>query len=136
VKIFLRGRDLAGCRLLVGFSGGADSTALLLGLLAAGAQDVLAVHGHHGLRGADADADAAWCRSFCAQRGIALRVEYLDVPGQRQSGESTEETGRRLRLALWQRLAAGACAAVFLGHHGDDVMEELVLRLARGANCS
>ena len=48
-----------------------------------------------------------------------------------------EEAGRRLRLALWQRLAAdGRPAAVFLGHHGDDVMEDLVMRLARGANCS
>ncbi len=136
VRNFLCCRDLARRRLLVGFSGGADSTALLLALLAAGAQDVLAVHCHHGLRGADADADAAWCRSFCAQRGIAFRLEYLDVPGQRRSGESTEEAGRRLRLALWQRLAADAPTVVFLGHHGDDVMEELVMRLARGANCS
>lgn len=136
VQDFLCRRDLAGCRLLAGFSGGADSTALLLALRAAGAVDLLAVHCHHGLRGADADADAAWCRAFCEQREIAFRMEYLDVPGQRQGGESTEEAGRRLRLALWQRLAAADNAAVFLGHHADDVMEELLLRLARGANCS
>ncbi|MDD4539656.1 MAG: tRNA lysidine(34) synthetase TilS [Lentisphaeria bacterium] len=136
VRKFLCCRDFAGCRLLVGFSGGADSTALLLALLAAGAKDVLAVHCHHGLRGADADADAAWCRAFCERRGIAFRLEYLDVPGQRLSGESTEEAGRRLRLALWQRLGADEPTVVFLGHHGDDVMEELIMRLARGANSS
>lgn len=137
VRFFLQSHDLSGSRLLVGFSGGADSTALLLALLAAGGEGVSAVHCHHGLRGADADADAAWCRSFCEQRGIAFRLEYLDVPGERLSGESMEEAGRRLRLALWQRLAAdGRPAAVFLGHHGDDVMEDLVMRLARGANCS
>lgn len=136
VKTFIGRYDLSGCRLLVGFSGGADSTALLLALLAAGVDGLLAVHCHHGLRGAAADADAAWCRAFCEQRGIVFHLEHLDVPGQQRRGESTEETGRRLRLALWQRLAAAEPTVVFLGHHGDDVLEELLMRLARGANSS
>ncbi|NMA47310.1 MAG: tRNA lysidine(34) synthetase TilS, partial [Lentisphaerae bacterium] len=136
VKTFIGRYDLSGCRLLVGFSGGADSTALLLALLAAGVDGLLAVHCHHGLRGAAADADAAWCRAFCEQRGIAFHLEHLDVPGQQRRGESTEEAGRRLRLALWQRLAAAEPTVVFLGHHGDDVLEELLMRLARGANSS
>ena len=54
VRFFLQSHDLSGSRLLVGFSGGADSTALLLALLAAGGEGVSAVHCHHGLRGADA----------------------------------------------------------------------------------
>lgn len=136
VKTFIGRYDLSGCRLLAGFSGGADSTALLLALLAAGVDGLLAVHCHHGLRGAAADADAAWCRAFCEQRGIAFHQEHLDVPGQQRRGESTEEAGRRLRLALWQRLAAAEPTVVFLGHHGDDVLEELLMRLARGANSS
>jgi tRNA(Ile)-lysidine synthase len=136
IKVFIRKHALTEERLLLGFSGGADSTALLLALQAAGIKEILAVHGHHGLRAAAADADAAWCRTFCEKRGIAFHLEYLDVPGRRLRGESCEAAGRRLRLELWQRLADGAATAVFLGHHGDDVMEELIMRLARGANSS
>ncbi|HEV2104638.1 MAG TPA: ATP-binding protein, partial [Candidatus Eisenbacteria bacterium] len=51
-----------GATLLVAVSGGADSTALLAGLASVGREFGLrlaAAHLHHGLRGADADADLA-----------------------------------------------------------------------------
>ena len=50
-------------RVVVGFSGGADSTALLRFMTETlGADNVVAVHVNHGLRGADADADEKFCR--------------------------------------------------------------------------
>ncbi|MFA4943684.1 MAG: tRNA lysidine(34) synthetase TilS [Lentisphaeria bacterium] len=129
---------LAGAgAVLAGFSGGADSTALLLILHALAPERLRAVHFHHGLRGAAADADAAWCRDFCGVRSIPLRLEALAVPRQRRRGESLEAAARRLRLAAWRRLAlAESAAAVALGHHADDRLETLLLRLARGANAS
>lgn len=130
-------RLLAGVRQLwVGFSGGADSTALLLLLPAlAPGLPLTAVHFHHGLRGAAADADAAWCAAFCRRRGIPFRLERLNVPQHRRPGESLEMAARRRRLAFWTtRLPAGTAAV--LGHHADDALEELLLRLARGANSS
>ncbi|HPY89194.1 MAG TPA: tRNA lysidine(34) synthetase TilS [Lentisphaeria bacterium] len=121
-------------QVICGFSGGADSTALLLGLHAA-RPDVLAVHCHHGLRGKDADDDAEWCRQFCQQRGIRFQLFHLEVPSHRQPGESIEEAARRQRLETWQKLSDGNIP-VFLGHHGDDALEDLFLKMARGANCS
>jgi tRNA(Ile)-lysidine synthase len=121
-------------RILVGFSGGVDSTALLLILLELDLE-VLAVHFNHGLRGDAAAADAAWCERFCRRRGIPFRGERLDVPAHRLPGEGLEEAARRCRLEAWQRLAV-AGTVVALGHHGDDCVEELLLRLARGANAS
>ena len=54
---------------LVGFSGGADSVTLLHALIAVLGKDrVAAVHVNHMLRGADADADEAFCRDFCRER--------------------------------------------------------------------
>jgi tRNA(Ile)-lysidine synthase len=116
---------------LVGFSGGADSTALLLALHQAG-QKLTAVHCHHGLRGKSADDDAQWCEDFCRLRGIPFHLERLEVTARRLAGESCEEAGRRLRLDTWRRFGR----PVFLAHHGDDQLENLFLRLARGANCS
>ncbi|MBR0458996.1 MAG: tRNA lysidine(34) synthetase TilS [Victivallales bacterium] len=134
LRQFLRVHDLRGT-LLCGFSGGADSTALLLALHLAGA-DVSAVHFHHGLRGTDADADADWCRTFCVTRAIPLQTVHLDVPHSRHPGESTEEAARRLRLEQWVLLSPNGTLPVLLAHHADDAIEELFLRLARGSNAS
>jgi tRNA(Ile)-lysidine synthase len=120
-------------QVLCGFSGGADSTALLLALHLAKA-GVTAVHCHHGLRGQDADNDAEWCRRFCQQRGIAFQNVCLVVPANRRHGEGIEEAGRRLRLECWQKIGDGR--PVFLGHQADDAIENLFLKMARGANCS
>ena len=121
---------------LVGFSGGVDSTALLL-LLHAAQVPVTAVHFHHGLRGADADADALWCEAFCAERRIPFLCRRLAVPRHRLRGESVETAARRLRLAGWEELSRerGGCP-IFLAHHADDALEELLLRLMRGSNAT
>ncbi|OGV68392.1 MAG: tRNA lysidine(34) synthetase TilS [Lentisphaerae bacterium RIFOXYB12_FULL_65_16] len=121
-------------RVYVGFSGGGDSTACLL-LMRSLHPAVTAIHLHHGLRGAEADADEAWCRQFCEERRIPFESHALDVPTQRRKRESIEVAARRCRLEFWRsRVESGAVVA--LGHHADDCLEELLLRLARGANAS
>lgn len=120
-------------RILAGFSGGADSTALLLILEEMAPGRVTAVHLNHGLRGRDATRDAAWCEAFCAARGIPFSSASLDVHGRRRPGESLEAAARRCRLEFWQE-RAGPDTVVALGHHIDDRLEDLLLRLVRGAN--
>ena len=120
---------------LVGFSGGADSTALLLALHLAG-WPVSAVHFNHQLRGASSTADARYCRQFCKDRGIPFRCIRLDVLGSRQKGESLESCARRLRLEKWRELTSQKHQLVFLAHHGDDAAEELFLRILRGGSSS
>ncbi len=133
--VLARHRLLDGVEgLLVGFSGGADSTALLL-LLADAGPRLTAIHLHHGLRGAEADADAEWCRRFCAERNLPFELHHLHVPERRRPRESLEAAARRCRIEFWQG-RAGPHDAVALGHHADDCLEELLLRLARGANAS
>lgn len=88
-----------GDRVVVGVSGGADSVCLLL-LLAENeiGLQIRAVHVHHGIRGAEADRDAAFVEGLCGQLGVPRRVIYRDVPGYaREHGLSVEEAGRILR---------------------------------------
>lgn len=132
---FLRGRTV-----LCGFSGGSDSLCLLLALNECSAPfhfQLYAVHFNHGLRGAESDADEAWCREKCSRLSIPFRSIALDVPGARKAGESGETAARRLRLAGWKRLTEEIPGAVVaLGHHADDRTENLLLRLFRGSNVS
>lgn len=122
-------------RILVGFSGGSDSVALLTLCHELTSLETVAIHLNHGIRGADADADAQWCEQFCAARGIACECHCLDVPSALKPGESIEQAARRCRLAFWKNRAANVEAAA-LGHHLDDCLETLLMRLARGSNAS
>lgn len=119
---------------VVGLSGGRDSVALLCVLLAHGCT-VLACHVHHGIRGAEADADAAYCRELCAALNVRLHEERVDVPAlAAERGTSMETTARVERRRILRNLAA-SCepqAAVALAHHADDQAETVLFRLARG----
>src|SRR5580693_5940578 len=88
-----RGLLQAGERVCVAVSGGADSVALLLGLAeanTASAQNkeplgvvLSAAHVHHGLRGAEADADAAFVRELCERLGVPYTQLAVDVASRR-----------------------------------------------------
>lgn len=125
---------IAGQGVLLGLSGGRDSVALLLVLLAGGAR-VHACHIHHGIRGAAADADAAFCRELCAAHEVPYAEYAVDVPTLAQAcGESLETVARRERRRLLAEQARRTgCGAVALAHHADDQAETVLFHLARGA---
>lgn len=82
---------------VVGLSGGRDSVALLHLLHEAGLQ-VVVCHVHHGIRGADADADAAFCRMVADALGVDFVEKRADVP--RYAGnEGFRWRRRRVRRA-------------------------------------
>lgn len=133
VELSIDVRCLKGERVLVALSGGADSVALLLLLLEAGA-DVCAAHFEHGIRGEDSEGDLAFCRELCATRGVQFLFERGDAPAQRLEGEGLETCARRLRHAFLRRAAAAAGAGrIALAHHADDQAETVLMHLARGS---
>jgi len=124
--------------LLVALSGGPDSTALLLAAVAwrdAGGGALAAAHLNHGLRGAAADRDEAFCTALCAARGVRLVTGREDPrPVARQRGCGLEEAGRHLRRRFLAAVldAAPDLHAVATGHHRDDQTETVLMRLLRG----
>ena len=119
-------------RLLIGLSGGADSVALARLLLLRREGEPLrltAVHVNHGLRGADADADEAFVRSFCAAHDLPLTVKRLTPPANPGEGWA-----REARYAAFREVyAADGAEALALAHHRDDQAETLLLHLLRGS---
>lgn len=127
-----------GEALVVGVSGGPDSLCLLHVLQRLAPVYGLSLHAahlHHGLRGADADADAAFVRRVAAGWGLPLTVEALDVPAlARAEGLAFEETARRARYAFLARTAAAAGArTIAVGHNADDQAETVLMHFLRGS---
>jgi tRNA(Ile)-lysidine synthase len=127
----------AGERVCVAVSGGADSTALLLGLVEAnGGKEALGVvlsaaHVHHGLRGAEADGDEAFVREVCERLGVPLTVARVDTTARMaEEGEGLEEAARELRYAALRGLAVDVVATA---HTLDDQAETVVMKMLRGA---
>lgn len=117
---------------LVAFSGGLDSTVLLV-LAAQFAREqhlpVRALHVHHGLS-PHADDWVRHCEGLCRQLAVPLRVARVTLA--RGSGESLEAQAREAR---YRCLAAelGQGEWLLTAHHQDDQLETLLLALKRGA---
>lgn len=118
--------------ILLGFSGGLDST-VLLHLLAADERirhaGLRAIHVHHGLH-ADADGWAAHCRRVCDALGVSMVVVHVDV--ERASGLGIEGAARAARHAAFAE-ALGDGEILALAHHRDDQAETFLLRALRGS---
>lgn len=122
-----------GLPLAVAYSGGADSTALLLACADKWPGQVSAVHIHHGLQAA-ADGFEQHCRETCARLGVPLHV--LRVDARPAPGQSPEEAARSARYAALRRAAASTqppIRHIALAQHADDQVETLLLALSRGA---
>lgn len=122
----------ADAPILVGYSGGMDSTVLLHALAADPLRRAIglrAIHVHHGLH-ADADAWAALCVRMCAELDVPLAVERVDV--EPSSGVGLEGAARAARhRAFATAMRKGEILA--LAHHRDDQAETFLLRALRGS---
>jgi tRNA(Ile)-lysidine synthase len=135
-----RGWRASGGRVVVAVSGGADSTALLVGLaelLQARrlAFDVTVAHLDHGLRGARAREDAAWVEALARELGFESVVGRASVAeSARERKDNLEQAARRARYSfLYETARERRAWAVVVGHTSDDQAETLLLRLMRGS---
>ena len=117
-----------GKQLVVGYSGGQDSTCLLHALAQRGL-DVLAVHVDHGLR-AESAADAARVAENAARLAVECRVVRVDVLA---SGRGVQAAARAARYqALAEVVAQVRGEALLMAHTADDQAETVLLNLLRG----
>jgi tRNA(Ile)-lysidine synthase len=121
---------------IVGYSGGADSTFLLHALHGCGI-DLVAAHLHHGMR-PEADDEMKRCEAFADSLGVPFAGGRADVPKMaRELRIGIEEAGRRARYEFLQR-AAIKCRGdlIATAHTLDDHVETVLLNLTRGSGLS
>ncbi len=121
--------------LAVAFSGGADSTALLIACVDKWPGQVVAWHINHGLQSA-ADSFECHCRTVCEQLKIPLHIGKVDA--RHASGQSPEDAARQARYKAFSALALAdrahtAIKSIAIAQHADDQVETVILALSRGA---
>lgn len=133
------GMVAAGDYVVVGASGGADSTSLLLAMAelhnrtdSAGVPFVrpVAVHVHHHLR-ESADDDAAFVEALCESLHMELHMVHVD-PGHVSGNISAAARGLRYRALAEESTKIGA-KVVAVAHHAEDQFETILMALCRGA---
>ncbi|MGN0297931.1 MAG: tRNA lysidine(34) synthetase TilS [Lachnospiraceae bacterium] len=131
-KMLVRGEQI-----IVGVSGGADSVFLLLVLCEIAREYDLTlrvVHIHHMIRGAEADADAAFVKELCQNKAVPYYLEYIPVEKlAKQWNMSVEEAGRNERYRLFQEYRKRYQAdKIAVAHHRDDNAETVLFQMLRG----
>lgn len=129
-------RLVKGKRLLVGFSGGADSCTLLHMLASNRAELgiwVVAAHINHGLR-EQAEEDQLHCQRICGLLGVPFFTQQVEVGSNKAvASEGLEAVARHLRYeALRSILREHSAHILCVGHNADDQVESLLLHLIRG----
>jgi tRNA(Ile)-lysidine synthase len=131
--VFDKGLLKNGDKILVGYSGGADSTALLTALWQLKSHyklNLLAVHINYNLRAEESQQDEEFVKQFCFHRNISLVVENCDL----ESSSGVENNAREIRFKFFRKVAKlYKMNKIALGHNRKDQAETILFRLFRGS---
>lgn len=127
---------------IVGYSGGADSSCLLR-LLESWCREngvkLYALHVNHKIRGDEADRDQKFSEETCGKLGVPLKVVCADVPKYaKEHGLGLEEGAREVRYREFDSLSkelTGKCdgAIIATAHNADDNLETVIFNMLRGS---
>jgi tRNA(Ile)-lysidine synthase len=124
-------------KILLAFSGGADSVCLLDLLLKTSLAVELA-HVNFQLRGEESLADEEWVKQWAKTKGLPCHCIHFDTKKYAdEKGLSIEEAARNLRYAWFLELMQQyGFAKLATAHHGDDQTETFLLNLVKGRGIS
>ncbi len=128
----------AGEEVVVGVSAGPDSMALLHLLASFQAElplKITAVYVNHGLRPEETEAEAELVKDAAANLGAGFELVWIDVEGEAAANKkSLEHMARDLRYQVFDQIADKYQAGkIVVAHTADDQVEEIIIRMLRGA---
>ena len=117
-------------KIYIGFSGGADSTALLYlfaDLRHSHSIQLEAIHVDHNLS-PDNNTWESHCKKICNKLDIILHIKSVDVE---VDGDGLESAARKARYKAFSDILKEG-EQLLLGHHANDVAETILIRMFRG----
>ncbi len=120
---------------IIGFSGGADSSAILH-YLSKRTKKLLAVHINHMIRGEEALRDEFFCKSICQKYGVTFLSYRVDIPTLAKSRkQGLEETAREERYRIFDSILSqnSDYKCIVTAHNANDNAETVIFNLSRGS---
>ena len=124
-----------GDTVVVGVSGGADSTMLLDCLIQLKDKYNLYIkvaHINHLIRVGAAEVDADFVKGLCVKYGVEFHLKEANIPKlAKEWGVGEEEAGRKVRYDFFKKLA-GEKGKIVTAHNANDNVETVLMRFMRG----
>ncbi|WP_241156748.1 tRNA lysidine(34) synthetase TilS [Bacillus sp. FJAT-42376] len=123
--------------ILAGVSGGPDSLSLLHMLLRIREEwnlNVIVLHVDHMFRGKESEEEMEFVRSFCLKNNVRFEGIQADAGAYaRLHHMGSQEAARECRYQFFEQMMKRYNgSSLVLGHHGDDQIETILMRLVRG----
>jgi tRNA(Ile)-lysidine synthase len=140
VAIFIKKHDLIhnNSTVIIGVSGGADSLALLHYLWSIREKkdlNLVVAHVDHMFRGKQSAEDMVFVEHFCKKLAVPCVSIQINVERYKHEHQlSTQVAARECRYDFYDQIMKRYNADYLaLGHHGDDQIETILMRLTRGS---
>ena len=127
----------AGDKIVLGVSGGPDSTAMLVCLNELSKEmdfEILVCHVNHGIR-KNAKLDEEYVKVFCEKLDVPFFVLHANVLEEAQKQKrGVEETGRLIRYNFFEEIMEKAhFNKIAIAHNKNDNVETIIMNVLRGS---
>jgi len=118
---------------VVAVSGGPDSMVLLDVLIRLRKKikiNIVCAHVNHNVR-SESESEKIFVEEYCKNNGVIF--EYMKI--EKYGNDNFHNEARNIRYKFFEDLIKKYAASIlFTAHHGDDLMETVLMRLTRGSN--
>ena len=118
---------------VIGLSGGPDSMCLLSILECLPIKiNIVCAHINHNIR-KESEQEATFLKEYCANKGITFEYTKFEKKSETQDYNEAELREKRY-LYFAEIIAKYKAKYLFTAHHGDDLIETILMRITRGSN--
>ena len=131
---FIENLNISNKTIVLAISGGPDSMLLLDILLSLKEKlnlNIVVAHVHHNLR-AESDYEAIEVEKYCKQHNLIFEMNKIE---EYPNNKFSEESARKIRYKFFDEMVKKYQSDIlFTAHHGDDLIETILMRLTRGSS--